>query len=180
MISSIAREHLRQEPLHACVKIFATALEISILLSWVGIRRGIGPIPSIHRLNFGMFVGWLLMFAFAVSFLFVSIARYSEVLEMTQEIGVLRVLGATTGFLLDLLYQDTLVITVLGTVVGIAITFGVQWFVALLFPNLMTLETAFDWWPVAAVISATGPFAGAALALPRSIKHGVKEALSGE
>jgi ABC-type antimicrobial peptide transport system permease subunit len=180
VISSLAREHLRQEPLHVCVKLFATALEISILLSWVGIHRGIGPTPSIQRLNFGMFVGWLLMFAFAVSFLFVSIARYSEVLEMAQEIGVLRVLGASGGFLLDVLYQDTLVITVLATIVGIAVTFGVQWFVALFFPGLMTLETAFDWWLIAAVISALGPFVGAALALPRSIKYGVKEALSGE
>lgn len=180
MISRIAREHFRREPLHACVKVFATALEISILLSWVGIHRGIGASPGIHRLYFGMFVGWLLMFAFAVSFLFVSIARYAEVVEAAQEIGVLRVLGASTGYLIDLLYQDTLVITVLGTMGGIAITFAAQWLVALLFPDLMTLEPAIDWWPIAAAISATGPFAGAALALPRSIENGVKEALSGE
>jgi len=68
--------HLRENPLHASAKVFATALEISLLLACVGINRGIGPNPTIQRLNFGIFVSILLLFAFAVSFLFLTIARY--------------------------------------------------------------------------------------------------------
>jgi ABC-type antimicrobial peptide transport system permease subunit len=172
--------HLRENPLHAFAKAFATALEVSLLLGCVGINRGIGPNPSIQRLNFGIFVCILLLSAFAVSFLFLTVARYSEVLEMNQEIGVLRVLGASTGFMLELLYQDTLVIAILGTGAGIILTFAVQWFVSVEFSGYLTLKPAYDCWPISLAVSLIGPFSGAALALPRSTKQGIKEALSAE
>jgi predicted lysophospholipase L1 biosynthesis ABC-type transport system permease subunit len=180
VISPFVRAHLRQNLLHSCVKIFAVTLEVCILLTWVGVRRGIGLNPSIQRLNFGIFVCVLLLFAFAVCSIFLSIGRYSEVLEMTQEIGVLRILGASTGFILNLLYQETMMVTIVGTGAGIAMTFGAQRFVAIVFARYLTLETAYDWWPIVAVISSVGPAVGAALALPRSMKQGVKDALSAE
>ena len=180
MIDPFVLGHLRENPLHASAKAFATALEVSLLLACVGINRGIGPNPSIQRLNFGIFVCILLLFAFAVSFLFLTVARYSEVLEMNQEIGVLRVLGASTGFMLELLYEDTLVIAILGTGAGIVFTFGVLWFVSVEFPEYLTLLTAYDWWAIALAVSLIGPFLGAALALPRATKQGMKEALSAE
>jgi ABC-type antimicrobial peptide transport system permease subunit len=180
VISPIVRENLRQNVLHTWVMVVATGLEVAIILTWVGIRHGMGLNPTIVRLNFGIFVSTLLLFAFAVSFLFVAIARYSEVLEMTQEIGVLRVLGASAGYILALLYQETLVVTTLGTIAGIALTYGAQWFVAIAFPGYLTLETVYEWWPIAAAISAVGPLSVATIALPQSVKRGVIEALSAE
>jgi predicted lysophospholipase L1 biosynthesis ABC-type transport system permease subunit len=180
VISSIVRESVRQSLLHAWVKVLATSIEITIILSWVGIRRGVGLNPSIVRLNFGIFVSILLMFAFAVSFVFVAIARYSEVIEMTQDIGILRVLGASAGYILGILYQETLLVTILGTIAGIIMTYGAKWFVAVAFPEYLTLATMYTWWPMAAAISAAGPLSGAALALPQSVRQGVIQAISAE
>jgi len=166
--------------LHTSVKVFAVSIEVTIILSWAGIQHGIGPNPSIVRLNFGIFVSILLMFAFAVSFLFLAIARYSEVLEMAQEIGILRVLGASVGCILGLLYQETLLVTTLGSIAGITMTYGAKWFVAIAFPEYLNLETVYKWWPMAAAISAAGPLSGAALALRQSVRHGIIQALSSE
>jgi predicted lysophospholipase L1 biosynthesis ABC-type transport system permease subunit len=136
VINLIVRENLRRNLLHTCVKVLAMSIEVTIILSWAGIRHGIGLTPSIVRLNFGIYVSILLLFVFAFSFLFVAIARYSEVLEMAHEMGILRVLGASMGYILGLLVQETLLITLLGTIVGIMMTFGAKWFVAVVFPNL--------------------------------------------
>jgi putative ABC transport system permease protein len=144
------------------------------------IQRGIGLNPSIVRLNFGIYVSILLLFAFAVSLFFVTVSRYSEVLEMAQEIGILRVLGASEGYLLGLLCQETLLLTALGTIAGIMMTYGMKWFVGVEFSKYLTLETVYEWWPIAGAISAASSLSGAALALRRSIRNGVIQALSAD
>jgi ABC-type antimicrobial peptide transport system permease subunit len=141
VINPIVRENLRQNLLHTWIKVFAVGIEVAIILSWVGIRHGVGANPSFLRLHFGVYASILLLFAFAVSFLFLAIARYSEVLEMAREIGILGVLGASAGYILGVLYQETVLVTTLGTIAGIAISYGAKWYVTIAFPGYLTLET---------------------------------------
>jgi putative ABC transport system permease protein len=180
MIHSLVRENLRRNLLHTWAKVFAISIEVTIILSCAGIHHGIGASPSIARLNFGIYVSILLLFVFAVSFLFVAIGRYSEVQEMTHEIGILRVLGASKGYILGLLYQETLLITLLGTIAGIVMTFAAKWVVASEFPDFLTLDTVYAWWPIAGAISAAGPLLGATFALQGAIRRGLIHALSPE
>lgn len=180
MISPIFGANLRHNLFQTSAKILAISIEVTVILSWSGIQQGIGINPSILRLNFGIYVSILLIFAFGVSFLFVTIERYSEVSEMTQEIGILQVLGASTGYLLRLLFQETMLVTLLGTIAGIIMTYGAKWFVAIVFPKYLTLEIVYTWWPIAGAISAAGPSFGAAMALRRSMKVGVIQALDAE
>lgn len=180
MINPIARERLRRNLLQTSVKVLAIGIEVTIILSWAGIHHGIGPNPSVIRLIFAFYVSILLLFALLVSFLLVAIGRYSEVLEMNQEIGILRVLGASGGYILGLLYQETLLVTVLGTIAGIIMTFGAKWFVAIAFPKFMTLDTMYKWWPIAGAISASGSLLGTSFALTRSVTQGLIHALSPE
>lgn len=178
MINPIVRENLCHNVLQSSVKVLAISIQVTIILSWVGIQHGIGLNPTILRLNFGIFVCTLLLFAFAVSFLFVAIARYSEVLEMALEIGILRVLGASSVYILGLLYQETLLVTTLGTIAGIILTYVAKGLVAMAFQKYLTLEVVYRWWPIAAAISAAGPLSGAALALRQSVRQGVIQSLS--
>lgn len=156
------------------------AMLVTIVLTAVGIHHGIGPEPSVARLNFRLFISILLLFVFAVSFIFVTIGRYSDVHGMTHEIGILRVLGASKGYILGLLYQETVVVTLLSTAAGIVMTFGARLLVAILFPEYLTLDILYIWWPIAGAISAAGPLTGATLALHGSVKQGLAEALSPE
>lgn len=180
MIVQMVIENLRCNLLQTSVKILAIGIEVSIILTLVGIQRGMGTHPSLARLNFGIYVSILLLFAFAVSFIFATIGQYSEVLERTQEIGILRVLGASSAYILNLLSQETLIVTLLGTLVGIGIAYGAKWLIAFAFSDYLTFATVYKWWPLAYAISSVGPLSGAVFALRRSLKHGVIQALSPE
>jgi FtsX-like permease family len=180
VIHPLVRENLSRNVSHTSAKVFASGIEVTIILSAVGIHHGIGASPNIARLNFGLYGSILLLFVFAVSFLFVTIGRYSEVQEMTHEIGILRVLGASKGYILGLLYQETLLITLLGTVAGIVMTFAAKWVVASEFPDFLTLDTVYAWWPIAGAIAAAGPSLGATFALQGVVRRGLTHALSPE
>jgi ABC-type antimicrobial peptide transport system permease subunit len=180
VIDSIVRENLRRDLVHTSVKVLAMSMEVTIILSWAGIRHGIGSTPSIVRLNFGIYVSILLLFAFAVSYLFVAVAWYSEVLEMAHELGILRMLGASMGYILGFLVQETLLITLLATIVGIVLTFGAKWFVSIVFLNYLTLDILYKWWLIGGAISAAGPLAGEAFALRKSVRQGMIHALETE
>ncbi len=180
VIHPLVRENLRRNMLHTSLKVFALGIEVAIILSCVGIHHGIGPNPSIARLNFGLFVSLLLLFVFAVSFIFVTIGRYSDVQELTHQIGILRVLGASKPYILGLLYQETLLISLLGTIAGIVMTVAARPVVAIVFPDYLTLDIVAIWWPIAAAIAAAGPLAGATFALNGSARRGLAEALSPE
>jgi ABC-type antimicrobial peptide transport system permease subunit len=180
VISAIIRESLLRNVLQTSVKVLGSSIEVTIILSFVGIQHGMGLNPPIVRLNFGIYVSILLLFAFAVSFIFVAVGRYVEVIEMNREIGILRILGASMVYLLGILYQETLLVTILGTTAGIIMTYGAEWVVAMAFSDYLTLETAYRWWPIAGTISAIDPLSGAAFALRKSVTQGVLQALSGE
>ena len=54
-------------------------------------------------------------------------AMYTAVLERTREVGILKAVGASPGFILDLLVRETSLLSILGTIVGILLTYGSQW-----------------------------------------------------
>jgi hypothetical protein len=60
----------------------------------------------------------------AASFTYVT-ARYAEVLERTRKrLGSLGFLGASSAYIFNLLFQESLLIALSGTTVGIAMTYG--------------------------------------------------------
>ena len=107
------------------------------------------------------FIGVVIGIAVVVGFIVVSMARYTVVLERTREIGILKALGASSGYILDLLFRETLVIALIGTVLGIAMTYGTQWLMMHAVPASLTQETVYKWWPIAGAISITGALLGA-------------------
>ena len=55
-----------------------------------------------------------------VGFLVVFLSMYTAVLERTREIGVLKALGASPGYVLNILLRETLLLAVAGSMLGIA------------------------------------------------------------
>jgi len=93
-------------------------------------------------------------------FLMVSLSMYTAVLERTREIGILKALGASPGYIVGLLLRETVVLAVAGTVVGIAMTYGTREIMAVFVPN-MPQAIVPDWYPVAAAIAVGGSLIGA-------------------
>lgn len=126
------------------------------------------------------FIGVVIGIAVVVGFIVVSMAMYTAVLERTREIGTLKALGASSGYILGLVFRETLLIAVLGTAVGILMTYGTQWLMMHAVPASLTQETVFQWWPIAGVISVTGALLGAVLPGWKAVKQDVIQALAYE
>ena len=56
------------------------------------------------------FIGVVIGMAVTVGFIVVTMAMYTAVLERTREIGILKALGASSGYILNLLFRETLLV----------------------------------------------------------------------
>jgi putative ABC transport system permease protein len=73
-----------------------------------------------------------------VGFIVVTMAMYTAVLERTREIGILKALGASSGYIMNLFFRETLLIALLGSVLGIVMTAGSKWLMMHAAPSSLT------------------------------------------
>jgi putative ABC transport system permease protein len=133
--------------------------------------------------NVGMlkeFIGVVIGVAVIVGFIVVFMAMYTAVLERTREIGILKAVGGGWGLVLQLLFRETLLLALLGTFVGILLTYGTQWLMKHLVPASLVQETVYFWWPIAGGIAIVGALLGAVVPGVKAVKQDVTEALSYE
>ena len=126
------------------------------------------------------FIGVVIGIALIVGFIVVTMAMYTAVLERTREIGILKALGASSGYILNLLFRETLVIAILGSVLGIVMTDGSKWLMMHAAPASLTQETVYSWWPLASGVSVMGALMGAVIPAWKAVKQDVIQALAYE
>lgn len=96
------------------------------------------------------------IFGFVIVFLF----TYMSVLARTHEIGILRALGASTGYVLGILLLEAAFLAVAGTIAGIATTYGAHALIHSLIPT-MTIQVVKAWWLRVTFVSIAGSLIGA-------------------
>jgi putative ABC transport system permease protein len=126
------------------------------------------------------FIGVVIGVAVIVGFIVVFMAMYTAVLERTREIGILKAVGASSYFILKLLLRETLLLSILGTVVGILLTYLTQWLMQHAVPASLTQETVYWWWPIAGGIAILGALLGVVVPGIKAVKQDATEALSYE
>ena len=115
-----------------------------------------------------------------VGFIVVFMAMYTAVLERTREIGILKAVGAGSGYIIRILFRETLLIAIFGTIVGILLTYGTQWLMAHAVPATLVQETVYLWWPIAGAIAIVGAIIGTIIPAVKAVNQDVTEALSYE
>lgn len=126
------------------------------------------------------FIGVVIGIAVIVGFITVTMAMYTAVLERTREIGILKALGASSGYIMNLLFRETLLIAILGCILGIAMTGGSKWLMMHAAPASLAQETVYRWWPIASGVSILGALSGAVFPAWKAVKQDVIQALAYE
>jgi len=178
--SRLIFEHLRENRFGVCAHVAAFALEVGIVLGRVGILRGMASNPTEVRTMTGIWLSVLLLFMLTVGFVLLALERYFDVLEYAQELGILRVLGASYSYFLAILFWETTVVAFPGTVVGIGLTYLAKAVIAVKFTRFWTLEIVYAWWPIAGIFAAAASLLGAIVGARKAMKNGLVQAMSYE
>ncbi len=126
------------------------------------------------------FIWVIIGLSVVVGFLVVFLSMYTAVLERTREIGILKALGASPAFVLSILFRETFLLAVLGSVLGIGFSYGTRWLIMTFVPSSLSQMIVPDWWPIAGSIALTGAVLGAAYPGWRAARQDPIEALSYE
>ncbi len=113
-----------------------------------------------------------------VGFLVVFLSMYTAVIERTREIGVLKALGASPGYVLGILIRETVLLALAGSIAGILMSYGSQMLIANFAPSFLTMEIVKYWWPIATGIAIGGSLVGALYPGFKAAKQDAIEALS--
>ena len=121
----------------------------------------ISMMTSSNLPGLGAFINVMISIAVAIGFLVIFLSMYTTVIERTREIGVLKSLGASKGYITKIILSETALLCLLGLAAGIGLSFFMRWFIYKLFPSLTILITV-DWILRAGLIALIGGLGGAA------------------
>jgi len=108
----------------------------------------------------------------------VFLSMYTAVLERTREVGILKSLGATPGYIVSILLREAALLGVAGTFVGIGLSYATRWIFLTFIPASMQQKIVPDWWPTAALIALGGAVLGTIYPGLKAAKQDAIEALS--
>lgn len=112
-----------------------------------------------------------------IGFLVVFLSMYTAVLERTREIGILKALGASPAYILDILMRETALLAIAGCLAGFLMTYGARAAMRAFVPT-MTTEIVYLWWPYAAMIALGASLVGAVYPGLKAARQDAIDALS--
>jgi putative ABC transport system permease protein len=132
-------------------------------------------IPLLSRFT-AVMVGISIFIGFAV----VCLSMYMAVLQRTREIGILKSLGASQWYVINIILMEAVLLALAGTILGIAMSYVAKWILGTLVPASFPPAIDPSWWPIAAAIALVGSVLGALYPGLRAAKMDPIEALSYE
>jgi putative ABC transport system permease protein len=106
------------------------------------------------------FIAVVIGVSVVIGFIVIFQAMYTAVMERTREIGILKSLGASRLYIVNVILRETLLLTLLGIVLGIAISYTARAGIVSRFPTLRVI-VPLGWIGYATVIALLGSFFGA-------------------
>jgi putative ABC transport system permease protein len=115
-----------------------------------------------------------------IGFAVVCLTMYMAVLQRTREIGILKSLGGSKGFILRIMLTEAAGLGLGGTIVGILLSYGARWAIATFVPASFPMIIVQAWWPKAFLITMAGALLGALYPGLSAARHDPIEALAYE
>jgi putative ABC transport system permease protein len=113
-----------------------------------------------------------------VGFLMVLSTMYTAVLERTREIGILKALGASPEYILNILLRETAVLAIAGSILGILLSYVTRFVIQDLVHSSLVQAIVPGWWPIAAAIAVVGALLGALIPGFKAARQDPIEALA--
>jgi putative ABC transport system permease protein len=113
-----------------------------------------------HLPGFNIALNSVIVIAVIVGFLVIFQSMYTAVMERTREIGILKSLGGSKLYIMNLVLREAMLVAVVGIAIGIGAAQLLRVLFAERFPTLPYLLT-FHWRLEAAVIALAGAILGA-------------------
>jgi putative ABC transport system permease protein len=132
-----------------------------------------------HLPGFNIALRSVITIAVIVGFLVIFQSMYTAVLERTREIGILKSMGASKSYIVNVVLRETLVVTVAGVILGIVIAELLRVFLGFRFPSL-PFPITLDWRIRAALIALVGSMLGATYPAWKAARKEPIEALAYE
>jgi len=122
------------------------------------------------------FTAAIIVSAVLISFLVILLTMYTTITERTREIGILKSLGASKGYIVNLILKESMLLTVIGVVVGLLLTFLATRVLHVLYPSL-PFEIRLEWIVYVALIALLSGILGSTYPAYRAARQDPVEAL---
>jgi putative ABC transport system permease protein len=125
-----------------------------------------------------VFLNVIVGVAASISLLVILLAMYTTVMERTRQIGILKSLGMSKTAIAWIIEQEAIIISLLGVLLGLALTFAARFIV--MRATLLNIEVEWRWVAVALLIGLFGGTLGAIYPALRAARQDAVKALSYE
>lgn len=115
-----------------------------------------------------------------VGFLVVFLSMYTAVLERTREIGVLKALGASPAYVLNILLRETALLAIAGSILGILLSYATRFAINDVVHGALIQSIVYIWWLISAAIALVGAILGAIYPGLKAARQDAIEALAYE
>lgn len=106
-----------------------------------------------------VFLRVLVVLAAVVSALVVMLAMYTTITERTREIGILKAMGASRGYIVGIIEKEAILISIIGLIAGFAVSIVAGYLIHEAYG--LVFEYSWSWASVAAAIGLIGGILGA-------------------
>jgi len=106
------------------------------------------------------FITVIIAIAVGIGFLVIFLSMYTTITERTREIGILKSLGASKGYIIALILREAGLLSAVGIIVGYGVAAVTRKLILGAFPTL-SIELTMEWALYAAILALAGSTLGA-------------------
>ena len=141
----------------------------------------LASLVSIDKLPFlATFINVVVGIGVVIGFAVVSLSMYMAVLQRTREIGILKSLGASRWFVLEIILAEAFLLGLGGTIFGILLSFVTRWVLRVVVPASLPQAIVPIWWPIAGMVAVGAALLGAVYPGMIAVRQDPIEALAYE